>query len=173
MTLRSGGVMLGRVCYKRGYPVLFTRKLPNSQVLGQMVFPQVVHMEADLCSVLLVGPLVLVPELSPVKCSEFRELFRSINKHLTKKAKENPAADSCTCCNFGDLMRGIEKHMKAIQYYTQWPQPCECSDHCNQCGMVFQLCSSNVYVACGHVSSFHVHKIVLYLDSSNFWLGFS
>jgi hypothetical protein len=78
-------------------------------------------MEADLCSVLLVGPLVLGhgPELSPVKCSEFWELFRSINKHLTKKAKENPAADSCTCCNFGDLLRGIEKHMKAIQYHTQ------------------------------------------------------
>ena len=78
MTLCSGGVLSGRVCYKQGYPILFTRKPPNSQVLGQMVFPQVVHMGADLCSVLLVGPLVLGrgPELSPVKCSEFRELFR-------------------------------------------------------------------------------------------------
>ena len=59
---------MGRVCYKRGYPILFPRKLPNSQVLGEMVFPQVVHMEADLCSVLLVGPLVLGrgPELSTV-----------------------------------------------------------------------------------------------------------
>ena len=31
MTLRSGGVLLGRVCYKRGCPILFPRRPPNSQ----------------------------------------------------------------------------------------------------------------------------------------------
>ena len=35
--------LVRRVCYKRGYPILFPRKPPNSQVLAEMVFPRAVH----------------------------------------------------------------------------------------------------------------------------------
>ena len=53
------------------------------------------------------------------------------------------------------------------------PQACESRDHCNQCIKAFQHRSTNVHMACFHDSSTSAHKIVLYWDRPNSWLGYS
>ena len=66
--------------------------------------------------------------------------------------------------------------MKTIQYHTKWPQPCECSDRCNQCDKAFQHFSKNVHMVCDRVGmptagSIHAHKIVLYSWQSKLPVG--